>query len=250
MEIIIGIVIAVVGWIANHILSLRAQNKIFLNQIINNARNDIVTSIKEYLQWLDEIFKEITEIKASTTLNLHRTNFGRDYSDRLNRIFMLFRKYFIRPPFLTRLDEYELLFPNLKNARAYLGRKHLDMYLHFKQLADEFETKPKSYQELKEFEKKYNAELAGAQWVVANDLLICVQNLTLGKITGNKSSQPIFPMTKHPRIIMNDKGHLEIIEFGDRRYPQDELTRSLDQIEVMSEKMNAQRSPSDVTLNE
>lgn len=43
MEIIIGIVIAIIGWIASHILSFRAQNKIFLNQIINNARNDIVT---------------------------------------------------------------------------------------------------------------------------------------------------------------------------------------------------------------
>lgn len=241
MEIIFAIVIAVVGWIANHVLSIRAQNKAFLNQIINNARIDIVENIKEYLQWLGEIFKEISEIKAITPFNMRTVNFSWDYSDRMNRVFMLFRRYFIRPSFITRLDEYEPLFPNLKEARIYLGQKHLDMYMHFKQLVDTYETQPKSYEKLKEFEKEYDPELAGAQWVAVNDLLICLQNITLGKITGNKSSHPVYPMTKHPRIISDAKGHLDIIEFGDSRYPQDEISLLFDKGEVKRNNMKTNK---------
>ena len=49
MEIIIAVSIAVIGWIANHMFSLRAQRKSFLNEIINSARKEISLSLQEYI---------------------------------------------------------------------------------------------------------------------------------------------------------------------------------------------------------
>ncbi|AIF51167.1 hypothetical protein [Pelosinus sp. UFO1] len=49
---IIVVIIGVVGWITNHQLSLRAQNKNFLNQLHNTARIDITLKLREYQAFL------------------------------------------------------------------------------------------------------------------------------------------------------------------------------------------------------
>jgi hypothetical protein len=49
MEIIIAVTIAVIGWLVNHLLTIRAQEKSFINEVKNTARSDITNSLRDFL---------------------------------------------------------------------------------------------------------------------------------------------------------------------------------------------------------
>ncbi len=65
-------------------------------------------------------------------------------------------------------------------------------------------------------------EVVGAQQVAVRDLLVCLQNITLGKITKNQQEFSVYPMAKHPRILLDRKGNLKIVEYGQPDYPESE----------------------------
>lgn len=226
MEIIIGISIAVAGWLANHFLSIRAQNKSFMNQIINNARIELNESIKEYIKWLDDILKAFVNINMTVNPYFGRKRHELDdnYSVVLTEFFKLLDRYFLHPPFINRLVEYETLFPQMKDARIYLNRQHNNLYIHFRQTMDKYKAENITSEKLRELTDAFKSELVSAQDIALNDLLICIQNITIGKITGNKLEHPIYPTEKSSRIMTDENGNLIIVEHGDRRYPKDEVS--------------------------
>ena len=54
-QIIIAVMIAVTGWIITHRLNIKANDKSFLNQIVNHSRVEIIKAIHEYDDWLRKV---------------------------------------------------------------------------------------------------------------------------------------------------------------------------------------------------
>jgi hypothetical protein len=220
MEIIIAVSIAVTGWLVNHILSLRAQRKSFLNNILNNARSEISKSIQNYIDWLNELVQHNGNLLIVKEFPFGRENLEKDYSIHLQELRKTVKKIFLDPQFITKLGEYESLIPETKEIRNYLRKKHIELYLNLESNSvkeDKFDIDYERYVELVD---NLKFELVGAQQIAVRDLLICIQNLTLGKITNNFQEPILYPMMKHPRVIIEKKNKLKIVEFGDKDYPE------------------------------
>src|SRR3989338_3757646 len=81
MESIIAVSIAVLGWLVNHLLSLRAQKTAFLNQIRNNARAEVTSSLRRYLNWLDELSRINAFLHALNSLHYTEKEWIKKFSE-------------------------------------------------------------------------------------------------------------------------------------------------------------------------
>jgi hypothetical protein len=218
MEIIIAVLIAVVGWITNHILSLKAQRKNFLNQILNNARSEISQSIQEYIDWLNELVQHHANLLIIKEYSFGRNKLEDDYSIQLRELRKTVKKIFLDPKFISKLGEYETILPETKEVRNYLRKKHIELFLNYE--SNSSKEDKLDYDRFVKTIKNLQFELVGAQQIAVRDLLICIQNLTLGKITGHFQEPVLYPMMKHPRIVFEKKYRLKIVKFGEENYPQ------------------------------
>lgn len=176
MEMIIAVFIAVAGWGITHYLNIKAQEKALLNQIKNDARLVIASSLRDYQKWLtalhynfiklNELGSYIPEIQFST--------------DSMQWILVL--------------EEYEILYPESRDVRIQLMQNH-------------FNIKDLISKSLK------NSDL---ETLILNQidyieyLRIYFQNVTLNKITGNMIPEPIPGEFSSPRIVLSD-GKLIIV---------------------------------------
>ena len=215
MEIIVAITIAVVGWIVNHCLSIRAQRRAFINNIENEARIEIAKELREYYLQLHTLFEE--------TANLIEKTYGKQSgtlkSKIIDRFSMKIRSivssFEFRPSFILVLEEYETLLPKTKMARIELQRKHAKLKTHLDKISETI-TNTRDENKILEVLKTIDASAIAAQKWLTQDLLVIIQNITLGKFTGNKVEQwgiqGEYPV-RHPRFILDTKGNIQLKKF-------------------------------------
>ncbi len=123
MEIIIAVTIAVLGWIITHALTIRAQNKNFINQIVNDARLEITKAIRDYQDWLGTVQTAI----HSSSYNVILQEQGLSVDWRQKRAQLTDTLFSDRKAveWIFRLEEHEILFPKTAECRKKLvDRQH------------------------------------------------------------------------------------------------------------------------------
>ncbi|QQS34939.1 MAG: hypothetical protein IPM56_11785 [Ignavibacteriales bacterium] len=219
METIIAVTIAVFGWLTNHFLTLRAQRKSFMDHLINNARIEICNGIRDYIDWLNKLVQHNATISLIIDFPGQIDKLEKPYKFYIIEIRKTLKEVFLDPRFITLLSEYETLFPETKQINSYIHRKHIALYINIESaIMFENENEIDKNNFLKAI-KKLDFNLVGAQQAAVRDLLIVLQNLTLGKIKKYKKEFSAYPMTKHPRILLDKNRNIKIVQYGEKDYP-------------------------------
>ena len=218
MEIIIAMFIAVLGWLPSHILTIRAQNKNFLNNIMNTARIDIIDSIKKYEDCLYEINGIFLHLKLQTIVE---QKISLNWNEKISEIREIFKQGSSGYKMIVKLEGYEVLFPKTAECRISLleRQKKIDkfcqLFLVEIQKASFMQTdKPKAMEQRKKIIEKgiIDANIIFEQIFLMEDLKIYFQNFCLSKFTGHKipERKPLDPSA--PRLIQDEKGDLILVE--------------------------------------
>ncbi len=216
VEIIIAIsalVVSVAGWTVAHFLTVRAHNKSFLNEVINNARLEITKAIRDYQNWLNKISTEISRlhfriIEEEDNRPVDWTNVSSEFGQLLYEGNHSLRWVFC-------LEEYEILFPKTAGLRRELLDKHSKMREDLSSLSVELIrislllTPLEKRKEIVEKARKESAVIFN-QLGLMEDLRIYLQNFSLSHITGNELPEREPKDSSVPRIVQDEDGTLRI----------------------------------------
>lgn len=214
---IVIIFIAVLGWIATHILTIRAQNKAFLNQIINEARLQIIGAIRDYQDWLDEVSNAICGINVDIFFQ-ERTALGKVVHNwqkhtKFSELFFSDRR---SDEWMFRLIEHRILFPKIDGCLDDLAPRQEQITKSLSSFLEEppsgFEKPPDLKNRKKAIEKTQNncIGILVSQDALMWDLRNYLQNLCLSSVTGNRV--PTRKAGKSPEVLVEDeRGNLRVV---------------------------------------
>jgi len=215
-QVIVAVLIAVTGWVVTHLLYIRAQNKNFINTVINNARLEIMKSIRDYEDWLIAIGSAINVLPLNTTLE-EKNIAPVDWVIKLIELNSLFYKNAGAYNWLYSLEEYDILFPRIRECRMGLfqRQKAIQDYLH--DFIDNLSINlgPEKANERKKVIEKAveNVAIIFDQVGLLQDLRIILQDICLGSITKNKI--PERDLKDHPTTVRIIKGKNGVFKIYD-----------------------------------
>ncbi|HUT32084.1 MAG TPA: hypothetical protein VNE39_01275 [Planctomycetota bacterium] len=207
------VVLVVAGWFAAYLLGMRAQRKLFLHKVINDARLQVVEAIHRYQQWLGRLSIAVSDFGVIAKLNgVEREEWARK-SSRLRAI--LYDPDASRPDWQWRLFDNEILFRETRSCIEPLLERHKDYAFKLGGLLADLDQMVMSplgtaqgisakVREMSELSAQ-NLELT----CLMTDLRVHLQNRCLSEITG----RPIPERTRDPgtpRLVMGNSGQLEI----------------------------------------
>ncbi len=195
--------LSAIGWIVTYYLTVKAQKKQFLNNILNDARVAITQAIDSYQAWLAELSGSVYAKKAIKGIEV-----GTDTT-----VYILRQKLFKERNYLDwvyRLEEYEVLFPETANCRKQLLERHRQMMDYLCSFVNNEGNKNKVTDATGK-DIDVGAYLLD-QSAIFMDLRIYLQNRCLSSFTGYKipDRKPTDPNV--PKIIQDENSNLQIIE--------------------------------------
>lgn len=213
MEIIIAVIIAISGWIANHILSLRAQRKSFNNHLQNEARISLTTSLRSYLDWIDETYNSYNLMHVKWVMTDETLRYKIDPILLSKEFREIVKKQSLRLLCNDLLEEYEPIFPQVVEARNHLWQNHAYIFSKLNNISSSLNT---IHPDEEEIERQLNSDigskLAGQKWF-ARDLIVCIQNIALGNITDRSITEKEYSSEiKHTRLMTNKKMEIVFIK--------------------------------------
>ena len=214
MEIIIAAIIAVVGWIITHILAIKAQNRNFVNQIINDARLKVTSAIKDYQDWLGKIDTII--LNFSFDIIAQERGSAVDWLRKVDDLRELFFSDERALKWIFCLEEHEILFPKTTECRNDLGEQHKQIGEYLLSFLTDLQSGVMSSSVLEHqkavIEKaQQKATIIISQVHLMEDLRIYLQNLCLGPFTGNKVPERKPQTLSHLRLVEDKAGNLQIV---------------------------------------
>ena len=213
IEIIIAVVIAVAGWIFTHWLTIRAQNKAFLNQIINDARIEIARAIRNYQHWLGTVETGIHSLRYDVI----RQEYGGsvDWLQKIAELVELFFRDKSPVEWILRLEEHEILFPKTAKCRKDLADRQHQINEYFRSFVEELQSglrKSSDFDQCKRaIQKAQKNEILTDQLCLMQDLLIYLQNFCLSSFTGSKIPERKPEDLSLPRLVQDESGNLQIV---------------------------------------
>jgi hypothetical protein len=216
MEIIISIIaliIAISGWIVTYIFTIKAQNKNFMNQVVNDARLRITKDIREYQNWLGKVDTKINALSFSIIVEEQGRHV--DWQDQTAKLREIFFSDKAVSKWILSLEEHEILFPETAGCRMDLLdrqreiQRYLGLFLEKLQCVSVI---PGAAEERKRCieQAKSKSELLYDQLALMEDLRIYLQNRCLRSFTGNKIPERKPEDMSLPRLVQNKSGMLEI----------------------------------------
>jgi hypothetical protein len=213
MEIIIAVTIAVFGWIANHLLTIRAQNKAFLNQVLNQARIDIMGTLRDYQDWLTEVSNAINGINVDIVL-WERGISNVNWFEKRAQFSKLFFSDKRSSEWGLRLYEYQILFPKTAECSGDLGNRNIEITKFLSSFIDQIPTgiekPPELEQRKKAITKAQKAGIIIQQVFLMYDLQNYLQNFCFSALTGNKIPERR-PVKGRLRLAEDKDGNLQVI---------------------------------------
>ena len=219
-QIIIAVMIAVTGWIITYKLNIKANEKSYLDQIVNNSRIEIIKAIHDYNDWLRKINVMmyvlpgyIISWKSDVELKLPQNKIQEKYFNFLNELSLLIHGANFN--WCTLLYEYELLFPFTAECRDALCERHSIMQDYSFKFYSELQSALFESIEKKEAiiidKVSYLKEISTDQMGLMQDLLVHLQNYCLSKISGHALPARKPGDLSVPILAMDNKGMLQIV---------------------------------------
>jgi hypothetical protein len=214
-EPIAAVLVAVVGWHVTHRSQLKAQKEQLRHQVLNEARVQITDSLRSYQTWLSKLSSDL----LATSALFDAEQFGDiDWSERYRRWTDHLNQRPTGKYWLAALEEYDILFPELRVARAELANRHKELDGRVRSIIDDVRRflSPGDIRSLAAAGAKLQptAEFVLDQAALMEDLRIHLQNRALGEISGKVVPLRVPRDPDLPCMISDDKGLLRVREGG------------------------------------
>lgn len=215
---IVTICIAVLGWIATHQLNIKAQNKAFLNQLVNHARLDVTKGVEDYQNWLGEASNAVCGVNSA--IALQEEGFLAECVQHWHQKHSEFSRLFFRDvratEWMFRLIEHRILFPKTYGCIDDLADRHGQITKYLSSFLNELPRgleRPSDLENRKKVvEKNQNncIDILVSQGALMWDLRDYVQNLCLSTLTGSRV--PMREAGKSPEVLVEDeRGNLRVV---------------------------------------
>lgn len=218
---LVTVLLTLAGWFVNARLAEAAQERLFLHNIINQARLDIGHAITAEQKWIWNIIGLQTRYR-SLQQNQRAVPPPANDPDRDRRqwleAFDLGKAAVFGGPERERsvnraLEEYELLFPETSRVRIQLNGRHIDIADAYRQLIEGlFGDYDRREAVITSMEQRLGANMGYS--FVLGDLRSHIQNASLSRITGRRipPRQPKDP--KYALMKVGADGLLDVVENG------------------------------------
>lgn len=216
-QVIFGILIAIVGWFCTYYFNNRVQDRRLRNDILNTARKEITQDIRNYQEWLTNLYVQLSSIRDST-----------DWQKTRQDCYALFFQK--NDAWERSTEDYLILFQEMRVAREKLSTRHWEIkgmlisrYAHINYA---YQSKDDSLRRELGESLEPLSKFISDQCNLMQDMMIYLQNRCLGEITGNKATkrQPQDPY--RPQIITNSQCLLDINN-NDVDFAQKELQKGI-----------------------
>lgn len=212
---IIAVFLGVIGWIANHLLTLRAQRQNNLHQLYNTIRLDITSNLREYESFLDELqvyYMHLPDIikDTNTDWRIEAQSFKKIIDSNNLKWILLLEQYY------TLISELEL-------AHEVLYKRSKKIYELSLDINDIFTNEMifEDYQLIdQERFLKFAGQASGQIWFIVNQMdlvevlitflhLKCFSNITGNKMQVKQRSSNV--IDDSVKFIINN-GTLEFVD--------------------------------------
>ena len=208
---LVSAVVAALGWLTAHGLTLRAQRKALQNQVLNGAREAVVRGIRRYQDWLSDVigFSE----RLGWAFDAEQSGTSQDWKRIAEEAMDLFYKRAdVMVELIYVLEEYEIVFPATRDVRNYLQSNQRKVVI------PAFGTKMAGILEPQNrataLKRNWREEL-GESAALSEYLRVWVQNASLGKLLGRKQPVPEPTVPGLPRLEMR-AGMLRVVPSDER----------------------------------
>ncbi len=178
----------------------------FLHNILNEARKDIVKAVRDYQDWLGGVHAFFDQLPWR--LDLEASGVPQDWL-RAHRESMEAVNPDAGTRWIMTLEEYEILFPETAECRRALSdeqRKIRERLTDIQFSILNSATRDRTVRSYSEISNAVQDQLA-----LMEDVRVYIQNKTLSSITGNTVPMRKPPDPKVPRIVAGANGQLEIV---------------------------------------
>ncbi|MFN8091982.1 MAG: hypothetical protein U0599_07150 [Vicinamibacteria bacterium] len=197
---VVSVCIAVAGWLASHVFTIRAQRRSFENQIRNDARKYIGEALRDYEDWCSTAAKRLSHLRFPQYLLVESSPPEKRREEVQGWSDLLGSKAAVRWEFA--IEESEILFPELKRPRQQLHDYHVGLLKELRaQVVGLRDSSPRpdvSY--ILALEERLRQQNALAAY-----LQVSVDNIALGQIVGRKRRVPRPYDSSLPRLVVSGK---------------------------------------------
>ena len=214
------------GWFVSARFSEKAQERLFLHDIINAARLDLAEQIRVEQTWISDLYglgfkfrlaldsarlspTPPTPLQAPLAAQREQLEWlNHNASARAS----LYRNQGPGRMLTMRLEEYELLFPETRHVRMQLNCRRRDIVNLYTRLVGDIMYPARREAAVAAIEARVSEDMDYS--AVLQDLLGHIQSASLGRITGG-SIPPRAPQDPNlPLMVMREDGQLHIVERG------------------------------------
>jgi len=211
MNAYVAIGIAVAGWVATHILTLRAQRKTLRLQVLDRARNEITRELRAAQAWCGKVVTMV--MIAATNLEFESRGAGVDWKYQAQQALELLRTS--PADWLMRLEEYEILFPETAAVRERLAGRQRAIFERVSKSSGDLSSSAFGLNSLQDRQALFHQ---GETWLadvhdqsaLLEDLVVHLQNEALSAITDRRIPTRIPRDPKLPKIVKGQDGLLWI----------------------------------------
>ena len=204
---IIAVTIAVLGWLATHWLSLKANEKAFRNQITNDARLQVTRAIRDYQDWLSAVLAFVGGLpNREQALAILQVPYQKTlYWERLSELRLDPRAF----AWAQQLEEHEILFAQTRQCRIDLLAIERRLEEGLEHLVQGLVGTPEERLSSVDSVQQYHAVVSD-QLALTYDLAVHLQNYCLSALTGRVVPEraPLEPT--HPHLATDRNGDLQI----------------------------------------
>jgi len=200
---VIALLLTGLGWFVNSWLNARTQRQALVNSLTNDARVTLTDAIRDFHDWCFDIQSVAQCMPMDDITSLGQTS---EHHEKRKRELLTLSTDPRQLVWLRRLEEYEPLFSGIRCVRPELLKIVSTACDSARQLAERHAPgMPPAKDDLDRFAREINDILA-----LAWDLLVYLQNVSIGRITGNEipERQPLDPSSI--RLIADERGRLVV----------------------------------------
>lgn len=181
-----AVVIAVIGWLVQYRLNVRANERSYINNIKNQARIEIIRNFKLKEEWLSDV----SFFEHRCSMFIHGISSYQNVIDSFNNIALT---KINSVEWIYTLESYEVLFPKITELRkkmVEIGIKTNEIF--YKLISKAFNFSTHSTEDQMEFLnnvfKEYEFSSIFLDFrMLLNDLKIYIQNETIGNTVKHKA---------------------------------------------------------------